>query len=287
MRSSRLYPPGRRSRRLPRAVALLFAASALFFVLAPSAAARWRWPVEGRVLTTFRYGPDPFAGGQRRGITIAAASGTPVRSACDGTVRFRGSAGTAGRTVTVVCGSWTATYLHLATITAGRGERLRAGSRLGTVGRTGRPRLRTTHLAFGIRRTGRRWGYVDPLSLLPGADPEPPVTIGPAPRGRPPAISPPLPGESRRPIMEGRRPITTGRRPVVVGRRRTLALPPLPFVPGARPREPLKGPGGAVPLIAWGGLGAVVAALVVWPTQAVRRRRQLRVAVKGVPPLSQ
>jgi hypothetical protein len=269
--------------------------SALFFVLASNATARWRWPVEGRVLTTFRYGPDPFAGGQRRGITIAAASGTPVRSACDGTVRFRGSAGTAGRTVTVVCGSWTATYLHLTTITAGRGQRLRAGSRLGTVGRTGRPRLRTTHLAFGIRRTGRRWGYVDPLSLLPGADREPPVTIGRAPKGRPPAIRPPPPVESwrpitdgRRPIAEGRRPITTGRRPIVVVRRPTLALlPPRPFVPGARPREPLKGPGGAVPLIAWGGLGAVVAALVVWPAQAVRRRRQLRVAVKGVPPLSQ
>jgi hypothetical protein len=61
----------------------------------------------------------------------------------------------------------------------------------------------------------------------------------------------------------------------------------MPFDRQARPREPSSGPTGTVPVVAWGGLVAVVAALVAWPARAVRRRSQLNVAVKGVPPLSQ
>ena len=61
-----------------------------------SAAAGWRWPVDGEVITHYRNGADPYAGGQHRGIDIAAEAGTPVVAAAGGTVRFAGVAGPRG-----------------------------------------------------------------------------------------------------------------------------------------------------------------------------------------------
>ncbi len=75
-------------------VAVLLAALAF-----PAAAAGWAWPVDGRVVTPYRNGDDPYAGGQHRGIDIAAAAGTPVRAAAAGTVTFAGVAGSSGLTV--------------------------------------------------------------------------------------------------------------------------------------------------------------------------------------------
>src|SRR5207245_1199843 len=36
----------------------------------------WRWPVSGAVITGYRNGDDPYAGGQHRGLEIAAAVAT-------------------------------------------------------------------------------------------------------------------------------------------------------------------------------------------------------------------
>ncbi len=59
-------------------------------VVPADAAAAWRWPLRGEVITPFRLAANPFAAGQHRGIDIAAAPGAPVRSACPGRVRFAG-----------------------------------------------------------------------------------------------------------------------------------------------------------------------------------------------------
>jgi Peptidase family M23 len=165
-------------------------------LLAPAAeggeGGRWRWPVHGPVVEHFRLGDDPFAPGQHRGIDIAAPAGTPVRAACGGWVAFAGAVGTAGRTVSVRCGPLTATYLHLSSIAVRRRARVGAGERIGTVGTTGRPSRGGAHLHLGARRTGRRWAYVDPLSLLPRPGRLPP---GPAPLPRrvPRPAAPPPP----------------------------------------------------------------------------------------------
>src|SRR6478736_2703047 len=51
---------------------MLLAFLLLALVAAPTAGA-WSWPVGGAVLRTFSLGDDPYAGGQHRGIDVAAA----------------------------------------------------------------------------------------------------------------------------------------------------------------------------------------------------------------------
>jgi hypothetical protein len=185
---------------------------ALALLLLPPAAeggagGRWLWPVHGKVVERFRLGPDPFVRGQHRGIDIAAPAGTAVRAACSGRVAFAGAVGTAGRTVSVRCGELTATYLHLSSIAVRSGARVGAGERVGAVGTSGRPSRAGAHLHFGVRRTGRRWAYVDPLSLLPRRRPLPP---GPAPlprRVRRPPGPPLLPRREPLPEVPWRVPV--------------------------------------------------------------------------------
>jgi len=216
----------------------------------PAMAGGWRWPVRGAVVEAFRTGPDPFADGQHRGIDVAARVRTPARGACPGRVTFAGFAATAGRTVSVACGPLTASYLHLSSITVRRGERVPAGVVLGAVGRSGRPRSAVAHLHFGVRWTGRRFAYVDPLSLLrePGL---PPVSALPraAPRITPPGRPPPRPA-----------PLRSRRSPVPVRR-----------ISGPAPRA--SGPW-ALPWPAWVGLGLIAAGAPMGLVRPRRRRIQ-------------
>jgi hypothetical protein len=172
---------------------LALAAVLLWLATAPPAAAtpRWHWPLRGELTGRFRVTPaSPYAAGQRRGIDIAAAPGTPVGSACAGTVTYAGRVPRAGLGVTVRCGRLAATHLGLAAVAVRAGSRLAPGMRLGTLGQEGRLRL-------GARAVDRRYGYVDPLGLL-AADPIPRPPLGGAPRARP-VVPPPLRGPSRRP----------------------------------------------------------------------------------------
>ncbi len=207
--------------------------------------------MRGRVLDAFRAGPDPFAAGQHRGIDIAAPVGTPVVAACAGTVRFAGPAGRSGLTVTVQCGALTATYLHLGATVVRPGDRVAAGAPIGMVGRSGTPRRRTAHLHFGVRRTGRRWSYVDPLSLLggPNGRPERPPLGRP---GRRPGLAPPL-----------------GPAPGAAARRAAPARPAARRAPAVAWARPARGPD--VPPLAWAG--AALAALAAPGTWRLARRR--------------
>jgi murein DD-endopeptidase MepM/ murein hydrolase activator NlpD len=136
--------------------------------LAAPAEAAWLWPVRGEVITQYRNGSDPYAGGQHRGIDIAAAVGTPVGAAAGGEVRFAGTAGSSGLTVSVRTGDgYDTSYLHLSSIAVRAGERVAGGERLGAVGTTGERSATAPHLHFGVREAGTRYAYVDPLSLLP------------------------------------------------------------------------------------------------------------------------
>jgi hypothetical protein len=151
---------------------------AVVLALPSTAHARtWRWPVRGPVVERFALTPDRFAKGQHRGIEIQARGGAPVRSACAGRVRFAGRVPRHGRTVSVTCGPFVATYLHLSSMAVRRGQALVPGERLGATGRAS--------LHFGIRRAADRFAYIDPLTLLPATAP------GPSP--------PPIPLDARRP----------------------------------------------------------------------------------------
>ena len=74
----------------PAVTAALFLAS---LALAGPALGAWIWPLQGEVITPYRNGDDPYAGGQHRGIDIAGALGAPVAAAAAGEVRFAGTAG--------------------------------------------------------------------------------------------------------------------------------------------------------------------------------------------------
>jgi murein DD-endopeptidase MepM/ murein hydrolase activator NlpD len=87
-------------RRLLLVTALLL----LSLLVAPPARAAWVWPLHGDVITPYRNGEDPYAAGQHRGIDIAGAVGAPVLAAAGGEVRFAGTAGSSGLTVSVRTG---------------------------------------------------------------------------------------------------------------------------------------------------------------------------------------
>jgi murein DD-endopeptidase MepM/ murein hydrolase activator NlpD len=243
----------------------LIVAGLLGLFASPASAARWRWPVRGPVVERFRVGPDRFAPGQHRGIDIAAAVGTAVRSACAGRVTFAGAVGAGGRTVSVRCGALIATYQHLAGIAAHRGDELGVGSPLGAVGRSGRPRSPSAHLHFGVHRTLDRHAYLDPLALL-GED-----------RRRPPAA--PLLPIAPRPA--GRAPL--GPAPGVAAARTS----PLPLPRPARralPRPEAGRVGAAgrpASTVVWVGIGLALLAL---PGLGLRARRRRRRPARASPP---
>jgi hypothetical protein len=178
-------------RRLPTLLHLLAATSAaLSFMAAPATArAAWVWPVSGDVITPYRNGTDPYASGQHRGIDIAAPIGTPVVAAAGGDVRFAGTAGSSGLTITIRTGDgYDTSYLHLSSLGVRVGARVAAGERIGAVGISGTRSATAPHLHFGVRDAGTRHAYRDPLNFLPppGGAPRPsPPTGAPAPEPRP------------------------------------------------------------------------------------------------------
>ena len=248
------------------AVALVAAGAAVAATPA-SAAGTWPWPVEGRVLTPYDFGGDPYAAGQHRGIDIAAPVGEPVAAATAGRVTFAGTAASAGLTVSVrtADGSFDTSYLHFDSISVEEGDRVEPGTELGEVGTSGERSAAAPHLHFGVRDAGERHAYRDPLLFLaPTGTPAPAPPPAPLPVRREPGPVPdplprPLPGPAPVPALKGD--------PV---RERFPAHEPALSPRGA----PIGAPGGELDLgriLGWAGLALAAATLVV--PVAVRRRR--------------
>jgi hypothetical protein len=168
-----------------------------FFVLASPAQAGWVWPVSGEVITPYRNGTDPYANGQHRGIDIAAAVGTPIVAAASGEVRFAGTAGSSGLTISIRTGDgYDTSYLHLSSLAVRAGAHVSSGDRIGAVGTTGTRSATAPHLHFGVRDAGTRHDYSDPLAFLPPPPPParapnpPPPAPATAPEPAPPAATP-------------------------------------------------------------------------------------------------
>jgi hypothetical protein len=126
-------------------------------------------PVPGAPTRLFHLGADAFARGQHRGVDFPARGA--VRSACSGRVVFAGRVAGEG-TVSVRCGRWRVSYAPLARVAVRAGEPVGPGERLGRTARG---------IHFGVRREGRRFGYVDPLRFLAARRSSPPPLA--APRG--------------------------------------------------------------------------------------------------------
>lgn len=162
--------PAARSLRII-AVALAFATLAPATHASQATAGAWHWPVTGTIITPFRNVDNPYAGGQHRGIDIAAAEGTEVASTTNGSVSYAGRLPDGGNCVTVrtADGRFLVSYLHLAAIAVARGHTIAAGEALGVVGTTGRRSAKAPHLHLSVRLVAGG-DYVDPLPLL-GAPP--------------------------------------------------------------------------------------------------------------------
>ena len=121
-------------------------------------------PVIGWLTSGFGYRRDPFTGQMQfhRGIDLAAASGTVVRSALDGTVVMAGRNAVMGNYILIRHQiNYSTLYGHLSQIWVSRGETVSRGERIGAVGTTGKST--GPHLHFEIRRRGvpiNAWGLI-------------------------------------------------------------------------------------------------------------------------------
>src|SRR5215218_4464240 len=201
----------------------------ILLLSAPPAWADWRWPLHGEVITPYRNGDDPYAPAQHRGIDIAGAVGDTVVAAAGGLVRFAGTAGSSGLTVSVrTSDGYDTSYLHLSSISVRAGERVAADDRLGAVGTTGVRSTEQPHLHFGVREAGTRHAYLNPLDFLPPPSPQVPPRETPAPSPAP-EPSPRAPAPAPAPRAPARAPVPR-RLPVSAPRRVPVPAPrPVPL----------------------------------------------------------
>jgi len=121
---------------------------------------RFAWPLSG----TVRRGFAASGRSEHPGLDIVATAGTAVRAAAEGRVIFAGTEPQQYGNLVVVDhgGGWHSAYGFLSRITVHEGDRVRAGERVGLVGRTGQATRDELH--FELRRDNRP---VDPVPNLP------------------------------------------------------------------------------------------------------------------------
>ena len=124
----------------------------------------FKYPVRGRLTSRMGFRIDPFT--KRRayhaGIDIANRIGTPVHASQSGKVTFSGYKGHYGKTVILSHQQgYSTVYGHLDKMLVKKGQVVRQGDKIGTVGNTGRST--GPHLHFEIHRYRR---IIDPLKLL-------------------------------------------------------------------------------------------------------------------------
>lgn len=129
----------------------------------PRAAGRFLWPVEGKVIAGF----GPREGGLHNdGINIAAEQGARIVAAENGVVVYAGNElrGFGNLLLVKHADGWTTAYAHADKLLVRRGDRVKRGQPIATVGQTGnvdRPQLH-----FEIRKGPRA---VDPREELGAA----------------------------------------------------------------------------------------------------------------------
>lgn len=113
-------------------------------------------PVFGKFTSGFGIRRDPFSGGAgyHAGIDIAAAYGTPIRSAKEGRVVFTGWHGGYGKCVIVRHQyGFETVYGHLSSIQVRKDSWVKQGQLIARMGSTGRST--GSHLHFEVRKYGR------------------------------------------------------------------------------------------------------------------------------------
>lgn len=123
----------------------------------------FRWPARGRIVAGF----GKQANGERNdGINLALPAGTPIRAAQGGKVIYAGDElkGYGNLILLQHEGGWVTAYAHAQEMMVSRGDRVRRGEVIATVGSTGN--VSQPQLHFEIRQGSKP---VDPLPHLSGA----------------------------------------------------------------------------------------------------------------------
>jgi murein DD-endopeptidase MepM/ murein hydrolase activator NlpD len=127
----------------------------------PASDSRWGWPMEAGVISS-EFGQRSSK--PHEGIDIAADIGEPIFAASSGTVIYSGNGmrGYGNSLILRHADSTTTLYAHAAALDAKQGANVSRGTRIATVGSTGRST--GPHLHFEVR-VGET--PVDPRSVLP------------------------------------------------------------------------------------------------------------------------
>jgi murein DD-endopeptidase MepM/ murein hydrolase activator NlpD len=120
------------------------------------------WPVQGKIIERYGTGPN---GTHNDGINIAARTGEPVRAADAGVVAYAGNElrGYGNLVLIKHSGGYMTAYAHNSRLLVKRGEAVKRGQEIATVGSTGT--VDTPQVHFEIRQGTRA---IDPIGLLPG-----------------------------------------------------------------------------------------------------------------------
>ena len=124
----------------------------------------FKYPVIGRLTSSFGWRNDPFSGVRRfhAAIDLAGPTGTPIKAAMDGKVASTGRNSVYGNFVILTHdGGYQTMYAHLLSFQVEKGRRVAQGQDIGALGNTGYST--GPHLHFAVYKNGRA---IDPLRLL-------------------------------------------------------------------------------------------------------------------------
>ncbi|MGC0338536.1 M23 family metallopeptidase [Streptomyces sp. SLBN-8D4] len=130
------------------------------------APAKWTRPIRKRARVTMRYGVrGNWLAGYHTGVDLAVPTGTPVYAVGSGVVVLASWSGAYGKAVTIkLSDSRYVVYAHLSRISVARGAKVKAGTRLGSSGATGR--ATGPHLHFEVRARRPYGSDIDPVKYL-------------------------------------------------------------------------------------------------------------------------
>ena len=118
------------------------------------------WPVKGKTITYF----GKQTGGRKNdGINIISAQGNPVRAALGGKVIYRGNELLAWGNLIIIKhkNNWTTAYAHLDKLLVKKGEIVKTGDIIASVGSTGN--VDKSQLHFQVRKHSKP---LDPIKFL-------------------------------------------------------------------------------------------------------------------------
>jgi len=118
------------------------------------------WPVQGSIITYF----GKQKGGRKNdGINIISVRGNPVRAAMSGKVIYRGNELLAWGNLIIIKhkNNWTTAYAHLDKLLVKKGEIIKTGDIIASVGETGN--VDKSQLHFQVRKNSKP---LDPMKFL-------------------------------------------------------------------------------------------------------------------------